>query len=191
MVNFISGSRSRSTLWMVAVRICTQFATKREIVVFLRNECRNTDTSSPFRSVTSRAFNRFSKQTYFIPLTILLTSLGQHQVAKRASQIRKQMADWSLVPFSEGQTDCSPTTGFAPQYTRCVFLSAFPAFVNYFGRRMQGAQSTILCIHVAMIRQTQNDLWMRSLYIACAVCIVQVWLFILMQDLKKNMFVVY
>jgi hypothetical protein len=40
---------------------------------------------------------------------------------------------------------------------------------------MQGTQSTVLCIYVAMICQTQNDPWTRSLSIPCALCIVQGW----------------
>jgi len=56
---------------------------------------------------------------------------------------------------------------------------------------MQGAQSTVLRIYVAMICQTQNDLWTRSLYIPCDICIVQGWLFILMQDFKEKLLVGY
>lgn len=56
---------------------------------------------------------------------------------------------------------------------------------------MQGSQSTILYIYVAMIYQTQNDLWTRSLYIPCALYIVQGWLFILMQDFKEKLLECY
>jgi inner membrane protein involved in colicin E2 resistance len=42
-----------------------------------------------------------------------------------------------------------------------------------------------------MICQTQNDLWTRSLYIPCAVCLVQGLLFLLIQDFKEKLLVGY
>jgi len=49
-----------------------------------------------------------NKPTDWFPLAILLTSWGCHQGSKGASQIRKQMADLSRAPCSEGQTACPP-----------------------------------------------------------------------------------